>query len=38
MQDPGVRRTATVLLWICLALVGAVALLGTFVNKVAPLD
>ena len=38
IQDPAVRRTATVLLAICFGMVAAVALLGTFVNKVAPLD
>jgi hypothetical protein len=38
MRDAGVRRTANVLLWVCFALVAAAALLGTFVNKVAPLE
>ena len=38
MQDPEVRRTAHALLWICIALVATAAMLGTFVNKVAPLE
>jgi hypothetical protein len=38
LSDPGLRRMATVLLAICLALVSYVALLGTFINKVAPLE
>jgi hypothetical protein len=38
MQDPAVRRTAMVMLWICIGMVATAALLGTFVNKVAPLD
>jgi hypothetical protein len=38
MQDQGVRRIANLLLWICIALVATAALLGTFVNKVAPLE
>jgi hypothetical protein len=38
MQDVDVRRTAKILLWVCIALVAVAALLGTLVNKVAPLD
>jgi hypothetical protein len=38
MQDPQVRRIVNVLLWICIAMVGVMALLGTLVNKVAPLE
>jgi hypothetical protein len=38
MRDPDVRRTANVLLVVCFALVATAALLGTFVNKVAPLE
>jgi hypothetical protein len=38
LSDARLRRMATMLLTICLVLVAAVALLGTFINKVAPLD
>jgi hypothetical protein len=38
MRDPEVRRIANLLLWICIALVATAALLGTFANKVAPLE
>lgn len=38
LLDSQVNRTATWLLGVCLALVSYVALLGVFVNKVAPLD
>jgi hypothetical protein len=37
LSDADLRRTLTVLLGICFLLVAAGALLGTFVNKVAPL-
>ena len=38
LRDAGLRRMAMALLAICFALVAAMALLGTFVNKVAPLQ
>ena len=38
LGEARLRRMATMLLTICLVLVAAVALLGTFINKVAPLD
>jgi hypothetical protein len=38
LTDPLVRRLTATLLGICFALVGFAALLGTFVNKVAPLE
>jgi hypothetical protein len=38
VQDREVRKTATVLLTLCFASVAAAALLGTFINKVAPLE
>lgn len=38
LTDPDPRRLTTTLLGICFVLVAAAALLGTFVNKVAPLD
>src|SRR5688500_11928114 len=38
LSDARLRRMATMLVTICLVLVAAVALLGTFINKVAPLD
>lgn len=38
VHDAPLRRMATTLLALCLALVAAVSLLGVFVNKVAPLD
>lgn len=38
LSDPTLNRMTTALLAICLALAGYVALLGTFVNKVAPLE
>jgi hypothetical protein len=38
MRDAQTRRFATVLLSICILLVTTAALLGTFVNKVAPLE
>jgi hypothetical protein len=37
LSDADIRRTLTVLLGICFVLVAVGALLGTFVNKVAPL-
>jgi hypothetical protein len=37
-HDRGIRRAATLLLVICFLLVGTAALLGTFINKVAPLQ
>jgi hypothetical protein len=38
LSDPGLRRMATALLAICFVLIAYVALLGVFVNKVAPLE
>lgn len=38
LSDAGLRRMATALLVICFVLVSYVALLGTFINKVAPLE
>jgi hypothetical protein len=38
LSDPMVRRLVTTLLGICFVLVSYVALLGVFVNKVAPLE
>jgi heme A synthase len=38
LRDAGLRRMATALVAICLALVGVVSMLGVFVNKVAPLE
>jgi hypothetical protein len=38
LHDRGIRRAATTLLVLCFALVASAALLGTFVNKVAPLQ
>lgn len=38
LQDPRLRGIATSLLAICFLLVAGAALLGTFVNKVAPLE
>jgi hypothetical protein len=38
LSDAPMRRMATTLLIICFVLVAFAALLGTFVNKVAPLD
>ncbi len=37
LSDPEVRRALTTLTAICLALAAYVAVLGVFVNKVAPL-
>lgn len=38
LSDARLNRMATLLLAICFVLVSAVALLGVFINKVAPLD
>lgn len=38
LADPGTRGLGTLLLWICFGLAAVAALLGTFVNKVAPLQ
>jgi heme A synthase len=38
LSDPPLRRRATMLLAICFVLVSVVAVLGTFINKVAPLE
>ena len=38
LGDARLNRMATALLAVCFALVSAVALLGVFINKVAPLD
>ena len=38
LSDPGLRSMATTLLVICFVLVSFVALLGVFINKVAPLE
>lgn len=38
LSDSRLRRMASTLLAICFALVAAVAVLGVFINKVAPLD
>lgn len=38
LSEPQLRRTATTLLVLCFILVAAAAMLGTFVNKVAPLE
>ena len=38
LSDRGINRMATVAVTICLALAACAALLGTFVNKVAPLE
>lgn len=38
LRDVSLNRTATWLIGVCLVLVSYVALLGVFVNKVAPLD
>ena len=38
LSDRGINRMATIAVTICLALAATAALLGTFVNKVAPLE
>ena len=38
LSDAWLNRTATTFLGICLVLVSIIALLGVFINKVAPLD
>lgn len=38
LRDAWLNRTATTMLGICLVLVSIIALLGVFINKVAPLD